>query len=455
MSKSVLAISGGLVGAATVLLLAGATVAADRIALKKLLYIEFTTLKDVQLDGYIKAFDTESIEFRDSLGKDRIISWKDVPLKVAGRLTRQCIDNRNPEHWLKAARIFVMVEGGAADARGALKTAVILNPDYKEKAEKLEKELDLDANGTVAKKNTAPQLSSSVKPATGAGPKRPAADYDPTEYIWQKFTDEEMGRFVEEEEQYAQMVSKRLNVKFRKYETEHFLLFTDLNKNLKDVVALHRAEETMYKRVSRLLKIPPTLNVFRGKCLLLLFSDEEMFKAYERSFHGTNITGAAGVCHLDGEGRVRVSFYWNPSFSDLRHTIVHETVHGVLARYRSPRQIPSWLNEGIAEYISYRLVRSSYSKTAGKKKAVQEILKRRSFSGCLDADRIPFWFYGCAEVLVELLMGQDEEAFDDFIRDTKDGLSWRESLLKHYGWTDQGLAGAYAKVLGVAHITLK
>ena len=289
---------------------------------------------------------------------------------------------------------------------------------------------------------------------TGRPAKAPRTKaFDPAEYTWQQFTDEQLAAFVEADKAYAQRVAKKLNVELRLYETKHFLFYTNAKKG-REIALIRRIMETMYRRVCELLQILRQLNVFRGKCLIFLFDNSARYQSYQSTFHHKVTEGSAGTCNHDSEGRVRVAFHWLDEFNNLRHLMVHETVHGFLARYRSKNRIPSWLNEGLAEYIASQLVPNSDYKNSRKRDAAQEIKQRLSFEGNLTKAQVPFWFYGPSQALVKILVRRNRNAFLPFVRDIKDGKNWQESLQDNYGWTSQEMADHYARLLKVKKIEL-
>lgn len=282
--------------------------------------------------------------------------------------------------------------------------------------------------------------------------KRPRAKvFDAAEYTWQQFTDEQLAAFIEADKAYAQRVAEKLNVELRLYETKRFMLYTNAKKS-REIALIRRIMETMYRRICELLKIPRQFNLFRGKCLIFLFDNSARYQDYQYTFHHTVTEGAAGTCNYDSDGRVRVAFHWVDEFDNLRHLMVHETVHAFLARYRSKKRIPSWLSEGIAEYIASQLVPHSDYKIIRKRDAAQEIKQRLSFEGNLTKAQVPFWFYGPSQALVKMLVRRNRIAFLPFVRDIKDGNSWQESLYNNYGWTPQEMVDHYARLLGVKKI---
>ncbi|MCH2204212.1 MAG: basic secretory family protein [Fuerstiella sp.] len=98
---------------------------------------------------------------------------------------------------------------------------------------------------------------------------------------------------------------------------------------------------------------PSGQNVWRGKAVVVAFMQENSFHAFEQQVMGNpTSTGAQGICHTFPNGRVVVGCYRGESPSYFGVVLVHETAHGYIHRYRSTARIPSWINEGVADWVA-------------------------------------------------------------------------------------------------------
>src|SRR5690606_11851392 len=114
--------------------------------------------------------------------------------------------------------------------------------------------------------------------------------------------------------------------------------------------------DNMYNRLTDLFAIKRGDNIWLGKCLILIFRNSDDYHRFQAVMHQTNSGTSAGMCHGFGSGEVHIAFFRQPAEMQFAHVLVHESVHGFLHRYRSPVHVPTWINEGLAEYIAFRLL---------------------------------------------------------------------------------------------------
>src|SRR5678816_1538790 len=97
-----------------------------------------------------------------------------------------------------------------------------------------------------------------------------------------------------------------------------------------------------------------------------------------RDRHQTMAAGTAGMCHQYGNGDVHIAFYRQPNDLDFANVLVHESIHGFLHRYRSPVDVPSWANEGLAEAIAADMVNRKGLTQAATAEARNELQTRKT-----------------------------------------------------------------------------
>jgi hypothetical protein len=128
---------------------------------------------------------------------------------------------------------------------------------------------------------------------------------------------------------------------------------------------------------------------------------------------------------------------------------VHETAHGYVHRYRSTVRIPSWINEGIADWVAGLTVRRSNVVRERQTSAAARIRLTRTLGGFFQREHIEAWQYGLASSMVGLLATRDNDQFRRFFNDIKNGYTWQDSLQRHYGINPDELAGVYGQELGI------
>jgi len=282
------------------------------------------------------------------------------------------------------------------------------------------------------------------KPAT-----RPATI---SKYI--KSTPEQDAAEMTQSRDVAKDVEKTLSLKFQEIQTRHFVIFTDwpnANQFLKTNL------EGAYSVVSRQFDIPDTENVFIGKLPVFMFNRFDDFKKYAQQYDelglGNEVQGYyAG--HDNGGGHLAM---WKPEVhsdgsndgqpqhdpvNQWAYTLTHEFTHAFVARYRTNRSIPTWLNEGVAEVIASRQFPRpkavEYAKEfAAKNESIAEIFEEDGFKGA--------GAYPVMRTVVETMIRHDRAAFLKFFDSIKDGAKPEVALKKYYGCDYEGLEKAWRR----------
>ena len=192
--------------------------------------------------------------------------------------------------------------------------------------------------------------------------------------------------------------------------------------------------------------IPPTKNIWAGKCLVFPFSNKPLFKRFEvEFFNNTETGGAQGLCHLSSDGNVAFSGFRGDSDAYFGGVLVHETAHGFVFRYLSSAPAPSWLDEGMSDWIANTIMKNN--DVPRKQIDSANIIKRTgTWNDFLTTSRISFDHYGAASTLVEILLRRDKGLqFRQFFTGIKEGKDAEESLKECFGLSYQDLAILYAE----------
>ena len=231
------------------------------------------------------------------------------------------------------------------------------------------------------------------------------------------------------------------------YETDFFLLYSDLPKQ--EVMRWERKLDDMYRYIARLFNLQRNENIWLGKCPIFIFKNKENYNAFFNVvLEGKNaIPNSAGQCVHFSNGDILIAFYKQKDVKLLAHILYHETVHGILYRYRSSVIVPSFWNEGFAEAIStqlsspkkymqhYVLLAQNYLQKNGIKQTIFE------------APHIAPEQYPVALTLTKFMMGRNRSDYAKFIDGIKDGQHWIQSLKTNYHMTPEQLFKAYSKNL--------
>lgn len=233
-------------------------------------------------------------------------------------------------------------------------------------------------------------------------------------------------------------------------ETHEFLVATDIPPA--EIGPYVATLDRMHDFLCDFYGIPKGEPVWKGKCLVVAFLNEDDFVASEGRFMQNEARGAHGLCHQRTDGRVIMSCHRGPDAAAFGHMLVHETSHGFNFRWLSPVRLPNWLNEGIAEWVGTKVV-PHCNQVPLKEARALEFLRSRGDLGpeFLTRDNIDAVQSGIASGMVTFL-AREPAKFAAFVRSIKEGMPMAESLKQAYGVSVEEFVAAYGHALGVPHL---
>ena len=268
---------------------------------------------------------------------------------------------------------------------------------------------------------------------------------------WPSLSAEQHATEVESLEAYVEEV-RALFPKLKVTQTHEFIVATDIppEQMAPYVAGLDR----MHDVLCDLYGIPRGEPVWLGKCLVIAFLDKADFIAYEQRFQDYDATAVDGLCHQRSDGRVITACHRGGDPATFAHLVVHETSHGFNHRWLSPQRLPSWLNEGIAEWVGATVVTTSNQVPLKEAHALQ-LMRARGDLGPQFFERQPLDHqqYGIASSLVRFLVKRDPAKFTAFVRGIKEGTPAEESLVAAYGGSLDELVRAYGAAIGIPTLT--
>lgn len=427
--------------------------------------IKLQKLDRSELAGLITAFDENGFELMDLKKQTAKVSWDELPpsevMGLHNRLVRKGSPPDSAENWLNLGKKLLTQPGGRPFAEQAFAKALRHDPNLKEQIQALRKEASLNAPRIAPRdRNDRIGLQPGV---TGPPPTTQRAPTDPRDPLkrvlgpqvvgkpdpakWGKLSPQELAAAVAAQKKFAEEARAQINPALAEYETNFFLFYTDLPaaEANKWLLTLDR----MYARLAQLFGMDQAQSIWRGKALIFVFANEADYLKFEVKVHGTVAAGTAGLCHVFGDGDVRIAFFRQPNDQDFAHVLVHESIHGFLHRYRSPVPIPSWANEGLAEAIAADMVPRHGITQAQAADARADLQSRKSVEDLFKSEQIVAWQYPVARTLTEFMIRQNKTGYADFINAIKDGAPWEEALQKQYGVTPEQLVSAYGQSMSV------
>ncbi len=262
--------------------------------------------------------------------------------------------------------------------------------------------------------------------------------------VWVPLTPEQHEEFISAHCEFLKHVETTMpDLEFRLVETEYYLFFTDLAPEEVDGYIVYL--DAMYEELCTAFGIPPTRNIWCGKCVVIAFRDQEHYLRFEKTIMEVDGTGSQGMCHSFSDGKVVFAgFKGDGGFG---HVLVHETSHGFVHRYFSTARAPSWLNEGMADWLAHEIVKGD--RIPQRRIASAKLIQRRnSWGNLLTTERINGEMYGAASTLVEILLREDEGGqFKQYFDDLKRGKDSEEALKDAFGISYNDLQILYAEAV--------
>lgn len=272
----------------------------------------------------------------------------------------------------------------------------------------------------------------------------------------------------------VQYAEKLLAPQFRRASiSDHIVVTSDCHFARADVV-MARNFEAVYKVLQTILRVSPGSQVSdANKVHAYLFQSKEQYEKFER-FAGSPSSNKSSGMYFTGYGILafHLEMYTQPW---VRHVMLHECTHAFLdQRVRlTDHRIPTWLQEGLAEYIGLSDVsegqihvgvfttktrHESYEGTIIARSEASDQLSRaqHALRRTLDLDTLlttePLSletlkslqeYYASCWLLVDYLRGShkgwSQDQFPTLVREIGAGHSDRETLETVYGLTAKEL----------------
>ena len=267
--------------------------------------------------------------------------------------------------------------------------------------------------------------------------------------LWKHLTVEQEKKFLDRQAKFiADAKTKLSNIPLRQVETKYFSFITDLTSAEADGYIVYL--DAMYAELCKAFGLPTEKNIWAGKCVVFAFRAKQTYLAFEAEVmkvSPSSIASTQGLCHQNSDGTVIFAGYKGDN-NFFGHVLVHETSHGFVHRYLSSARAPSWLNEGMADWLADKVVGGKQIKVRQRSDAA--LAKQRGDWGdVLNIQRITGDQYGICSVLVEILVARDRGngRFKEFIDAIKEGSSAQEALKEHFGITYAELKGIYGQTI--------
>ena len=273
--------------------------------------------------------------------------------------------------------------------------------------------------------------------------------------LWPELSEEELAAVDQDQrEQLEKIRIAFLQTPLHYYETTHFFYVTDAPADIARDCCLFL--EAGYARLSEIFSVPPDAQFWKGKCIVVAFARQQSFWEFEATFFQNPVRSTTGgMCHMNSVGDVLISLYYGDiSRVEARWKfvgiLVHESTHGFMHRYKSAQRLPTWLDEGIADYLAGNIVTKDQQMVLKQKSALRVMQQTRSLGGLLTAgNQIDAWQYGAASGMISFLLKSKPGGVGQMVNLIKDGTDWQDALKEVYNATPDQLVTAFGKTYNI------
>ena len=260
---------------------------------------------------------------------------------------------------------------------------------------------------------------------------------------YQPATPQQIEAFRGKAEAWAEQTRKTIVKTMHLVETEHFLIYSAWARS--NDKALKNICERMYRAMCKQFDIPRSVNIWAGKCPIYVFWQAEHFARFCTEVDRRGNPKAGGYCAYSGRGYVYIVVNRCRSRTRFYEVLVHEATHGFLARYKTNRHVPTWANEGLAEYMAATLVPGAWAGRKYVDATKAAVRGGQDVAHIFKGVRLNAFDYGVAQSLVRYLIKRDRKAFIKFIDVIKEGKTDEQALKSAFALSHQELLDAWAK----------
>jgi hypothetical protein len=249
---------------------------------------------------------------------------------------------------------------------------------------------------------------------------------------------------VAQQKKRLEVINARLKCKLRLAETPHYLVFSDADPATTNLFV--KWCEALYGSLRSQFGIGPKERIWDGKCILLLFASRAKFLDFAKEFDENNAADAGAFFAWE---------HYAPGLPECVHIAIplderdprrlqelfaHEGTHAFFQLYRKAVDLPLWLHEGLAEYMTVvndptlkNLKMNPAMLTAHSTASLKRLLRSTTGTDLSLRD------YAVAYSLVEFLVQAGRTNFKQLIVALKDGQSQDDALKAAYGFDAAGL----------------
>jgi hypothetical protein len=390
--------------------------------------VKFQLADGVRIEGAMTAWDEEG--FDGSFGRRR---WIDLMPDDVWQLHQKLLEYPAPEQWVAVGRVFLMMpeESRRANelAERAFRLALREAPNQAQAIERVRQD--------AAEAQRARKEAETQRAARQLNTQSPEAKDWPAD-LWPQLDDAQLNAAMLTMRTDAAKKLDQLGLSFVPVETDHFIVFSDTprSETAKWAVMLERVHE----HLRTVLDVPATTQMQWGRVAVFILSDRTQFQKMEEDvFNQLLPLAVPGAAHYTGS-QVFISMHRDVDDDEFAVALIHEAVHGLMHFHRTPRRLPPWANEGLAQFIADKELPDSLVLHERRKAALQYIRTGDDVNAIIDlpydkltTSRVRDVHLGLGLLMTELMIRERPARYVHWVTAIKTGREWTEALHDDYG----------------------
>ena len=223
---------------------------------------------------------------------------------------------------------------------------------------------------------------------------------------------------------------------FREKKSEHFIVYYEPEVNEYYVDRIIDKAELNYRRITEEFRlVRDKLWLWENRAKIYIAKDKD---SYLNKFKCPDWSGGC-------VNYIEKTIYTFKEQENIDHIIIHELTHIIFREYIKEKDLPLWLDEGMAIYIEYKYLGKSHNVDMIVKSAVENKnyikfsdLSKITYLDLMDKpkDYIELFYFQSYSIVNYLIDKYSRDNFKQFLYFLRNGYSLEEALKKSFYYFD-------------------
>jgi hypothetical protein len=402
--------------------------------------VKFELADGVRVEGTMTKWDADG--FDGSFGRRE---WIDLMPDDVWQLHHKLLKQPTAVQWINLGRVLLLMRMESPKAneladrafRLALREDASVEPDIEQVRQQADQ--TVRARREAERQRAARQLNTH-SPEAKDWPANP----------WPQLNDDEWPAAILTMRTEAAKRLDHIGQSLVPVETEHYLVYsqTPRAEAAKWAVMLERVHEHLRKQ----LDASKSTQLEWGKTAVFIFTERPIFEKMEEEVFAQLVPLAIpGVAHYTGP-QVFINMHRDVDEDEFAVALIDEAVHGLMHYYLTPKRLPAWANEGLAEVIASKELPQSLALKERRDAALAFIRDGGDINAVLDLSyeqittvKLRDVHRGIGMLMTELMIRERPQKYIQWVTAVKSGQDWQPALKEEYGVSRAALVDVFTR----------